>query len=102
VQVRTPGWYWILLQVQWASAAASVRVCQIGVNGTADPLNVASSVNTVMGSSGAVTLQCLAYEHLNTGAAVYGMCLQNSGGNVNLLANGIWGTCMTVAWADPF
>lgn len=102
VQVQTPGWYWILLQVQWASGAAAARVCQIAVNGTADPLNVTSSVNTLMGASGAVTQQCFAYEHLNTGAAVYGMSFQNSGSSLNMLANGNWGTYMTVAWADPF
>lgn len=102
VQIQTPGWYWILLQVQWASGSGPARVCQIAVNGTADPLNVASSVNTLMGSSGVVTQQAFAYEHLNTGAAVYGMSFQNSGGSLNMLANGNWGTYMTVAWADPF
>lgn len=102
VQIQTPGWYWILLQVQWASGSPPVRECQIGVNGVADPLNVASSTNTVMGSSGAVSQQAVAYEHLNTGAAVYGMSLQNSGSSVNMLANGNWGTYMVVSWADPF
>ena len=102
VQVQTPGWYWIWLQVQWASASASGRVTQIAVNGTADPLNVTASTNTVMGSTGVLTQQCWAYEHLNVGAAVYGMSFQNSGGALNMLANGNWGTCLTVAWADPF
>jgi hypothetical protein len=102
VQVQTPGWYWIVLQIQWASGSGPARVCQVAVNGTADPLNVTASVNTLMGSSGPVTQQCVAYEHLNAGAAVYGMSFQNSGGSLNMLANGSHGTCMSVIWADPF
>jgi hypothetical protein len=102
VQIQTPGWYWICLQVQWASGAGPARVTQIAVNGTADPLNVVSSANTLMGSSGVMTQQAIAYEHLNTGAAVYGMSFQNSGSALNMLANGNWGTYMSVVWADPF
>jgi hypothetical protein len=102
VQIQTPGWYWICLQVKWASGSGPARVTQIAINGTADPLNVTSSVNTLMGSSGVMTQQCFAYEHLNTGAAIYGMSFQNSGSTLNMLANGNWGTYMSVVWADPF
>lgn len=100
--IQTPGWYWIFLQVQWASGAATARVAQLSVNGTSDPLNVTSSVNTVMGASGVVTQQCISYEHLDAGASVYGMSFQNSGGALNMLANSRWGTSMSVAYADPF
>ena len=100
--IRTPGWYWIYLQVQWDSGAAASRVCQIAVNGAADPLNVVASVKTVMGAAGSVSQQCVAYEHLSAGAAVYGMVIQNSGSSLNMLANSQWGTYMSVAWADPF
>jgi len=49
-----------------------------------------------------VSQQCVAYEHLDAGASVYGMSFQNSGSALNMLANGRWGTYMSVAYADPF
>lgn len=100
--IRTAGWYRILLRLRWASGSASERVADVLVNGTADPLNMTATCTTTMGGSGVVDQQCFAYEHLAAGAALYASVFQNSGGSLNLLPNGSYGTCMTVAYADPY
>jgi hypothetical protein len=103
--IQTPGWYRIMAQAWWASAAASERVVQILINGIADPLNVVATTTQNLGSTSAYHHQVVAYEHLQAGASLYVGVFQNSGASLNLTTNnsvGSWGTWWTCAWHAPY
>lgn len=101
--VKTPGWYRIFAGASWASAAAaSERVVQILVNGTGDPTNVTSSDNTVLAAAQAYRHQCVAYEHLEAGAAIYCGVWQDTGAGLSLRQSGNYGTWLTAVWDAPY
>lgn len=114
VKVRTPGWWWIDVQVAYpyASAAAATaaterNVC-ICVNGTANA-NVTASSNTVQSYNNNQRIQVSSYEHLDGNTNVYVRTYQASGAALNLLpassaatAGAAWGTWLTMRWDAPY
>lgn len=102
--IVTPGFYMMDLQVCWASATLTNRVCGIMVNGTTPTANSVGENNfTGVTSAAPYKHRCTAYVHLNQGATVYAYVAQDSPGALNINPNSVAfpGVFMTVRWDAP-
>ena len=90
VTIVTPGWYWVTLQVSFASGGASRRQCSLLVNGTSDPADVAAQRDEWLGVTSLAHIQCQLYDRFAVGDVIRGYALSGTSLSTDRTEGGTW------------
>jgi hypothetical protein len=99
ITIQTPGWYWVTLQVSFASGGAGHRQCTLMVNGTSDPGNVAAQRDEWTGATSLLHIQCQLYDRFNTGDVIRAYGLSGTSLSSDSTEGGTW---LFASWDAPY